>query len=135
MKRHMFAACAAVALGTVGAASLGFAETPVPTEGPGFKKGAPGWYIEGTASDPLGPFPARGGAGGAPGGGGRRGAPPTSFTGVNTANVPPGSNGLSSDDLPPRCMHSLVCQDSNGTRLGGVTDGVLRVAWKPTTKW
>src|SRR5580704_17129094 len=134
MNKSLIATAAILALGTF-TATLSFAETPVPTESPGFKKGAPSWYLEGTASDPLGPFPARGGAGGAPGGGGRRGAAPTSFMGVNTANVPPGSNGLSTDDLPPRCMHSLVCQDSNGTRLGGVTDGVLRVAWKPTTKW
>ena len=36
--------------------------------------------------------------------------------------------------MPPRCAHSPVCQDT-GTRFGAVTDGVLRVAWKPNTKW
>jgi hypothetical protein len=132
MNKRIFAAVSAVALGLIGTATLAQTpppETKVPIEGPGFQKGAPSWYIEGSTADPLGPFPGRGG------GGGRRGAPPTSFTGVNTANVPPGGNGISTDGMPPRCMHSLVCQDSNGTRMGGVTDGVLRVAWKPNTTW
>ena len=130
MKKSVLAALAAVAMGSVGTASLVYAETQVPIEGPGFKAGAPGWYIEGSAADPLGPFPPRGG-----GRGGRGAAPPPPPDFSNAHNLGPNPNGVGPDGMPPRCMHSPICQDSNGSRLGGVTDNVPRVAWKPTTKW
>ena len=135
MKQYLFVTAAALAIGIVGTATVAFSETKVPTEGPGFKPGAPSWFIEGSASDPMGPFPARGGAGAGAGRGGRGApaTPPAPFS--NASNLGPNPNGIGADGLPPRCMHSLVCQDSNGTRAGGVTDAVPRVAWKPTTKW
>jgi hypothetical protein len=114
------AACMAVAAG---------AETLPAKSGPGFRPGAPGWYIEGSAADPMGPFPPpapRPARPPAP-------PPPPDFS--NARNLGPGYNGTGPDGMPPRCARSPVCQDLNGTRMGGVTDGVTRVAWKPTTKW
>lgn len=118
---------AVVSLSAIAAWSAS-AETSVPIQGPGFKPGAPGWYIEGSAADPMGPFPPR------PQQGPRPPAPPPAADGSNTANVPPGGNGIGPDGIPPKCAHSPVCQDP-GTRFGGVTDGTTRVAWKPNTKW
>ena len=128
MNRHILATATAALLGGTGLVTPALAETTVRLQGPGFKPGAPSCYIEGTAADPFGPFPAR--AAGSP----RGPAPPPAPDGSNTANVPPGGNGIGPDGIPPRCAHSPICQDT-GTRFGGVTDGVARVAWKPVTKW
>jgi hypothetical protein len=120
MTGRIAATIAALAVGTCFSVVLAFSETKVATEGPGLKPGWPSWYIEGSASDPLGPFPAgRGGrgAGAGRGAGGGRGAAPAADNG-----------------MPPRCAHSAVCQ-GDGTRDGGVTDGTTRVAWKPNTNW
>ena len=127
MNRLVFAAAAAVALGGVGA--LAFADSPAPIQGPGFKPGAPSWFIEGTAADPMGPFPPP------PARPARPPAPPPLPDGANAHNVPPGGNGVGPDSAPPRCVKSPVCQENGATRFGGVTDGPTRVAWKPTTKW
>src|SRR5580704_8869246 len=131
MNERIWAVAAAVAIGTVCTVAIGFSETKVPTEGPGFKPGAPGWYIQGSVSDPMGPVAGRGGrgAGGGSGAGGGAGR------GAGGGGRGGAAAAAANDGTPPKCAHSPVCQDSNGTRMGGVTDGVLRVAWKPTTNW
>ena len=139
MNMRIFGTVCAAALGIFCGASLALAETPetkVPISGPGAKPGLPGWYIEGSAADPLGPFPpGRGqGAGAGRGGAGRGGAGRGPAPVVAANPMPPGSNGVPPDWAPPPCAHSIVCA-SPGTEFGGVTDGVTRVAWKPTTKW
>jgi len=129
MNERKFAAVALLTLGLVGTVALGLSETKVPTEGPGFQPGAPGWYIEGSASDPLGPFPGRGGRGAGGGSGAGRGAAAGGGRGAA-----PAAAAAVADGTPPKCAHSAVCGEP-GTRFGGVTDGVTRVAWKPTTNW
>ncbi|HUO23813.1 MAG TPA: hypothetical protein VMU59_14965 [Caulobacteraceae bacterium] len=129
MKKYGLGTASLLALGLGGLATLAFAETQVPLQGPGFKPGAPSWFIEGSAADPMGPFPAP------PPRGPRPPPPPPAPDFSNTANVPPGANGVGPDGLPPHCMHSPICQDNDANRFGGVADGPQRVAWKATTKW
>ena len=57
MNKRVFATAAAAALGLAGMAALAFAQDQAPIQGPGFKPGAPSWYIEGSAADPKGQFP------------------------------------------------------------------------------
>jgi len=131
MNGRIFAAVAAVAIGTVCTVAIGFSETKVPTEGPGFKPGAPSWFIEGSVSDPMGPIAGRGGGGRGAGGGSGAGG------GAGRGAAGGGGRGAAAavnDGTPPKCAHSPVCQDT-GTRFGAVTDGVLRVAWKANTNW
>ena len=121
MNGRIFTTISAMALGIVCIATVGLAETKVPpetklpTQGPGLKPGWPSWYIAGTASDPQGPFP--------PADTGARVGP---TSGAARAPVVP--------NLPPPCSHSPICEQ-DGSRYGGVTDGLRRVDWLPTTKW
>ena len=142
MNRHALAT-AVTTLGLLGMVTPGFAQTKVPTEGPGSKPGYPGWYLQGTATDPEGPIPLesltgkgelgtssyarsilgqnfRGRGAGVPdeappaGGRGRRGGGPGAAGGGGTG-----------------CIKSPLCI-FDGTILGGVSDGIERVVWKAT---
>ncbi len=138
MKGYVLATVCAVALGVVCGTGAGFAQVPetkVAISGPGAKPGLPGWYIEGSAADPLGPMAGRGGGGGGAGRGGRGPAPPPAPDFSNAHNLGPGYNGVGPDGAPPKCEHSLVCGETNPKRMGAVNDGILRVAWKPISNW
>jgi hypothetical protein len=112
MTKGILASVAVVALGAVCTATLGLADTKVPTEGPGLKPGLPGWYIAGSPSDPAGPLPP----------------PPPPPTGAGRAGGAARAPGT-----PPRCAHSGICE-MDGTRAGGISAGEdgQRVEWKAT---
>lgn len=125
MNGRIFAAVAAMVLGTVCVATLGYAETKVPTQGPGLRPGWPGWYIAGSVSDPEGPVVPRDPADLIPGvAGGVRA--------VGAVGGAPGS-GAAAGELPPRCTRSNVCE-MDGTRAGGVSAGEAgqHVSWRHT---
>ena len=73
MNRIFGAMASAALLGGIGVTALAYAETVVPIQGPGFKSGAPSWYIEGSAADPDGPVPGAAAAGRASAGTAARG--------------------------------------------------------------
>ncbi len=153
MNHRFFAAAAAAALGVFCMASYSFAETKVPTEGKGAKPGWPGWYLQGSPTDPEGPIAlssltGRGelgtgayarsvlgenfrgfgaGRGGAPGGAGAagRGAGRADAAGAAGRGDPAAAAG----GFGRGCQHSPICL-FDGTVQGGTPDGIQRVVWR-----
>lgn len=128
MKQHLMATAAIVALGVAGTIVPGFSETVVPIQGPGAKPGYPGWYLQGTSADPEGPLTmdilvGKGELGNSTRVRLSQGKQPLPRQGFGS--------GVAKGNNPPACVKSPIC-GFDGSILGGVTDGIERVVWKPT---
>ena len=122
MQRHV-AGAAAVVLGVILTATLGFSQTKPATEGPAVG-GTPAWFLQGSFPDPTGrtivepggrvTVPSRGDGAGSRGAAGGRGA-----SGRGAGAAPAGV---------PGCSHSPLC----GRRGGVPRQSLQRVQWKQT---
>src|SRR5688500_14404230 len=116
MKGRNFAAV--VALGVIAAATLTFAQSKPPIEGPAVGE-TPAWFLQGSFPDPTGrtivepggkvTVPPRGG-----GAGGRGAAAPAAPAARGAGAGAPGI-GPDGEAIPPGCRNSPLCGRRGGT--------------------